>query len=198
MILNIGDAGATGEFQTRTCKVARYYVRKKVEAKDAGEADWNPASESLGTPSGGDCFCSGKGIRLKPAQPRLGIGRRCRRPLYLLRPLQRLFQYLHLHLYPPARPRLPLYQISFRPRIHTLKKVARGCRRLRALKEIMTIQLIVSRKISADYGVARGAARSRRRRPAQAREMRLNANAIATWLTPWVLRKSGPEHVIAP
>ena len=38
-IPDVGDAGATTNFQGQTFKVARYCVRGKVEVQDAGEVD---------------------------------------------------------------------------------------------------------------------------------------------------------------
>ena len=43
-ILASGNAGVTSKFQGQTFKVAQYCVRKKPDAQDAGEGDWNPAS----------------------------------------------------------------------------------------------------------------------------------------------------------
>ena len=45
-ILEIDDAGETVESQT--FKVARYCVRRKVGAQDAGDMGWNPASTGFG------------------------------------------------------------------------------------------------------------------------------------------------------
>ena len=47
VILHINGAGATVKFRGYTCKVARYRVRRRADAKDVGAADWSPAAENL-------------------------------------------------------------------------------------------------------------------------------------------------------
>ena len=41
------DTGAAAKFPSQTFKVTRYCLRRKVDAKDVGVVDGNPASESL-------------------------------------------------------------------------------------------------------------------------------------------------------
>ena len=40
--------GATAKFQSQAFKVARYYLRKKVEGNDVVRVDWTPASGTRG------------------------------------------------------------------------------------------------------------------------------------------------------
>ena len=42
------QTGATAKFRRQTLEVARFRVRRQVDPKGAGEANWNPASENLG------------------------------------------------------------------------------------------------------------------------------------------------------
>ena len=59
-ILDVIDARATVKFTSRTFKVARYCVRKKPDAQDAGEADWDSASRESDTWDGSPSAESGK------------------------------------------------------------------------------------------------------------------------------------------
>ena len=52
MSLDIGDSGLTAKFQSRDSKAARYCARGKVDAKDVGAVDSNPASENSGALAG--------------------------------------------------------------------------------------------------------------------------------------------------
>ena len=45
LILDIGETGVTVKSQSRTFKVARPFLRKKVEAKDAEDAEPDPLRE---------------------------------------------------------------------------------------------------------------------------------------------------------
>ena len=52
-ILVSDDAGpSTVKFQGHTFRAARFFVRRKVDAKDVVEADWTPATEGLDTLDG--------------------------------------------------------------------------------------------------------------------------------------------------
>ena len=60
MILDIGDAGRPAKPQCPLIKVARYSAMRKAGAKDAGEADRSPASESSAALDGMPSAASGK------------------------------------------------------------------------------------------------------------------------------------------
>ena len=60
VILYSGDAGATVKLRTQTSRAARYCARGKVDTKDVGEVNRNPAPESSDTLDGMPAAAPGK------------------------------------------------------------------------------------------------------------------------------------------
>ena len=62
-ILDIDDTGATVKFQSQTFKVTRYCLRKKLDEKDVGEVEGNPATGTADSWDGATLAEQGGGLK---------------------------------------------------------------------------------------------------------------------------------------